>query len=385
MMDPRPVGLGLTAVCLLLLAGCGTLGRREAGAAYAPQEPEMERMADVAQEQTARDGTLPPPSPLSAVTREEDAEPAPAAPQQGRLRVYTGYLELLVAEPERARGAVIQTAGQLGGYVESTTTEYVVVRVPAARLEEAMDIIARLGEVRSRSVETSDVTEGYADLGRRIEVARRTRDRLYTLLERTTDVEERVEILREIRRLTEEVERLTAALSVMEGQILLSRLTVLLRSRIDEASGAGRGAPFAWIARLSPLQPATRAAAAVVPVVPPEDYAVFEAGRRVRLEAADGTRVSIGAVGNQPQGDTTFWREALVFHLGELYRKGDPVVAGSFEGAVFESKDIVPFHYMVAVHAQGAEILVAEAFFPDGEARERRLGAILGMLEGWKP
>jgi hypothetical protein len=256
------------------------------------------------------------------------------------------------------------------------------VRVPAGSFDAVMQELSGFGEVRARSVESTDVTDSYADLGRRAEIAKRTRQRLYDLLEKTTDVEERVGILREIRRLTEEIEQLSASLAVMEGQIALSRITIRLQSRIEEAGGGGN--PFPWIAGLSPLYPSSRASAAPISLTIPPDYAIFEQGKRVRIEAADGTRVSVGAIANEPRGDTTFWREALLYHLKGFYRSSTEVEAGSFRGGVFEGKDIEPFHYLVVVTVRGEEILLAEAFFPDAQARERRLPGILAMLEGVK-
>ena len=344
------------------------------------------------------DAPAPSPSPLAATEAKAAGEAAavasrqpdgsqtrPPGQAQPRLRIYTGYMEIVVNEVERVRERVVDVAGQLGGYVESTTAEYVVVRVPAERLEEAMRLVSELGELRARSVETSDVTEEYADLGRRIEVERKTRDRLYALLERTTDVEERVRILREIRRLTEDIESMTSALSVLSEQIKLSRLTVRLIPRMEQGAEGTPRIPFPWIARLQPLNPSGGRMSQPLGLKLPAEYAVFESTERVRAEAADGTRLSVGAVSNSPGGDTMFWSTALKWHLGQLYRTTEALTAGSFQGAVFESKDIVPYHYLVAVAVRGDQIVLAEAFFPDAASRERRLEGIRGVLEGWKP
>ena len=52
---------------------------------------------------------------------------------------------------------------------------------------------------------------------------------------------------------------------------------------------------------------------------------------------------------------------------------------------MFTSKDPRPFYYLVAVAVRGDEILVVEAFFPDGAARERRLAQVSRLLEEAKP
>jgi hypothetical protein len=358
-------------------------------AAYAPEETAR----DAAPRAATKAAPAPQPSKpgqatggaakgTSATTASPAAETAATANPEpaSRLRVTSGYLELVVNDAERARQRVIDSVGQMGGYVEATTADSIVVRVPASRFDEAMAGFSGLGEVRARSVESTDVTESYADLGRRIEIAKRTRQRLYDLLEKTKDVQDQVQILREIRRLTEEIEQMSSALSVMEGQIQLSRISVQLVSRIDETGSGRPGIPFPWIAALSPLRPSAGALAAGFAVAIPPEYAVFESGTRVRVEAADGTRFAMGAVPNEPRGDTAFWREALLYHLKDAFSKSDPVEAGRYQGAVFESKDIEPFSYLVAEAVRGDEILVAEAFFPNGASRARRLPGILTML-----
>lgn len=380
----------MVLVCVaaaVALAGCAGLGAAAMSARPSEAYAQAEAQRDLAPRAASKAAPAPTPAPSPAkpgAAAAVSSTPAQAEPER-RLRVYSGYLELVVAEVERVRARIIESVGQMGGYVESTTADAMVVRVPASGFDAAMEGFSTLGEVRARSVESSDVTDSYADLERRMEIAKRTRARLYDLLEKTTDVDERVGILREIRRLTEEIEQLSSARSVLEGRITLSRITVRLVSRIDESGQAGLPIPFPWIAGLSPLRASTRAAAQPVdfPVAP--EYATFESGKRVRLEAADGTRLSLGAVANEPRGDTTFWKDALLFHLAGLYRSLEPVNAGSLQGAVFLSKDIAPFSYLVAVSVRGEEILVAEAFFPNVQARERRLAGVLTMLQGVKP
>lgn len=306
-------------------------------------------------------------------------------PSEERRRVYSAELELLVTGVEETRGRVIAAAEEAGGYVESSSGAYVVIRVPADAFETVLGRIEGYGTVRSRAVRTADVTEQYADLERRIELAERTRERFYTLLERSTDTEERVEILREIRRLTERIEVLRSQLESLDRQIAYSRITVMLTARIDEAAPARSTIPFPWIAALDPLERTTAAPASRPRVELPSDYAVFDTGRFVRAETAAGTRVRIGAVENEPRGDTAFWQQALVHHLADLYRIERRIEPGAFAGVLLEAKGAQGFSYLVLAAARGDEIIVAEAFFPDAAARDRRLDEIVGVLSEVEP
>jgi len=134
---------------------------------------------------------------------------------------------------------------------------------------------------------------------RRIEVARRTRERLYALLEETEDVKERVPSSGDPP--AHRGDRAPPILArVLEAQVNLSRITGALRA-IDEAAGPVRRIPFPWIASLSPLRPSSRAASAVLTSRRLPEYAFSKQGKRVRSESADGTGLAVGAVTNEPR------------------------------------------------------------------------------------
>ena len=106
-----------------------------------------------------------------------------------------------------------------------------------------------LRDVLGKSIETYDVTEFYQDLTSRLRISERTRARLYTLLEKTTDVKERLKILKEIRRLSEEIETIKMTLKTIERLISFSRITIQLEQRLADISYEDKGTiPFSWIA-----------------------------------------------------------------------------------------------------------------------------------------
>ena len=298
-----------------------------------------------------------------------------------RLRVYSGYLDLIVDDIEKQKEEIITITKDVKGYVESTSGEFIVIRVPAALFEAVFGDIGDLGEILSRFIETADVTELYQDFGLRLEAARRTQARLQVLLEKTTDVDERVKILQEIRRLTEEIDRIESSLTSLEGRISLSRITIRLIPRISGSGQGRRSIPFPWIANLQPLTPTIPSASKDISLVVDDEFAVFQSGKTIRAESAEGTRFRMGAAANRPSGDAVFWQKALQFHLTDLYRTTKKVGAGAYLGVLFTSKDTAPFYFLVAVKTVQEEILVAEAFFPDDAALDRRLETVLAMLE----
>ncbi len=379
MANKRPAA-ALAAVAAVLLAGCASTAFNALGREDAAQAPALAAEAAGAPRAAGA-------RPQELAAPQEPAAARPPAPEvQGqRLRVYSGTLELVVPAPQETAQQVIALVHLSEGYVESSSPDLIVLRVPAARFETVFERLGRLGEIRSRSIESADVTDQYRDLSRRIDVSERTRARLYTLLGRTANADERVRILREIRRLTEEIEGLKAGLATLDQQVKLSRIAIRLIARIAGGAMEARAVPFAWIARLDPLRPSTGPASSAVAVAVPADFAVFASGRRLSAESAEGTRLRAGAVANDPRGDTEFWHQALLYHLGPRYREAQPVAAGAFRGALFAGKDAQPFYYFVGLRVSEAEIVVVEAFFPDAAAKERRLPQVIGALEETKP
>lgn len=312
--------------------------------------------------------------------RVEDPGARPAAVPQERLRIYSANLDLGVTSVERARDEIVGITQDSGGYVETSRDDYIVVRVPAESFGRVLTEIETVGTLRSRSVRTADVTDQFFDLERRLAIALAARDRLNALLERTNEPDEQVAILRDIRRLTEEIERLRASFESLAQHIAYSRITVQLTAMITQNTSSRRRIPFPWIARLDPLSQTTKDASFRVPVEVPESFALFEEGRFVQAEAADGTSLRIGAVPNEPHGDGQFWERALEYHLGPFYLRVKTIESGPFSGVLLESMDRQPYHYAVVVAVHREELVVAEIFYPSTATLEARSDEIEKML-----
>jgi len=385
---------------LLAVVSCMSMGRSESAAGYAYAADDEMNYAPVAPE--AERGPSPTPSAAQSGLESLAAGEAAAAtsksladttaettggtaesqeePSTTRLRVFSADLTLIVASVEQARSDIIRTVESAGGYVESSQADFLVVRVPAERFDPILGRIESVGDVRSRQVRTADVTDQFYDLDRRLQISQASRDRLLELLEQTEDPDERVQILRDIRRLTEEIEQLRSSLESLQQLISFSRITVRLISRIQVSSIGQMQIPFPWIRALTPVGVSTRSAEADIEIVPGDEFAVFETGRFVFAEAADGTQIRAGAVTNEPRGDAAFWQRALLFNLSPLYRHAEPVEAGEYRGVLLESRDTRPFSYLILTQDRGNELVVVEVFFPEPPALERRYDQVIQSI-----
>ncbi len=294
--------------------------------------------------------------------------PAETVIEETRKRIYNGSAGIVVENPEETRTRLETLTLDAGGYVESSYSDYMELRVPAEKFDDFFKMILTLGKVEYSRMETRDVTDAFADIQRRLSTAEQTRSRLYTLLERSTDPKERAQILREIGRLTEEIESLKQQTSIMESRIAFSRITVQLIPRI-QGDISRFDIPFPWIANLDPLYPAGEKIRGRVTLDPGKRFAVFSRDSVYMAEDSEGTQILISTVANSPQGDSLFWQRALSFHLqpyyAELTEKNLRFGDKDLKGVELVSKDRKPFRYFVGVVADGKNLQIVEIFSPD--------------------
>lgn len=384
----------LFILIFILSSGCGRIVGKLSGTLKAKKEALYEldepSSGEMPYEEEAYEKELPARSAPAekAAAPAGTAAPSPPEPAQvpemtveERKRVYSGYCKLGVDSVEKRTEEVFEIAESFGGWIEQAAGNIVIVRIPAERFEEAFNRILDIGRLIDKSIETQDVTEQYMDLSARLELARETRERLYLLLERTDDVEERLHILREIRRLTDEIEEIQARFNLLKEQIAFSTITVELVSRLAYETPYREKIPFAWIRDLDPVYTSIYELSKKVSFELPDDFAVFEKEDAFRAESADGMRVRIGTVPNLPDGDSLFWRKALGYHLEQFYRRSEALSAGSAECVLFTSKDREPFYYLVGVVTEKRTLLVIEAFFPSEDSFGKRYEEIARSIE----
>ena len=194
--------------------------------------------SSVAPAQRAR--TSPTPATATQKADVDHAAPAPGEDALARLLVRQADIGVEVEKPDAASERVVALAPALGGYVESSgggrdpitrDDRRVILRVPSTTLDAAMDSVARLGHVVSRSRNAEDVTDDVVDLDARVTSLRASRDRLRQLLDRATSVTEVLTVERELARAQAELDSLEARLTRARGEVSLARLSVDLKRR----------------------------------------------------------------------------------------------------------------------------------------------------------
>lgn len=171
------------------------------------------------------------------------AQPVPPQAADARTPgpkiIRTASLTIVAKDFDAVRPAIERLLAGLGGFVghiqasDAGSAEAVLqatLRVPAARLDEALRALRTLGHVVHESQSGDDVTEQVMDLEARLANSRNTERRLTDVLQRRTgDVGDVLEVEREIARVRGEIERLDAERQNLERRVSYATLTVQVR------------------------------------------------------------------------------------------------------------------------------------------------------------
>ena len=340
----------------------------------------------------ASDGSVPGKAAPKSTTY-DSPKPKPNLPRGAKtdamdkpVIVYLGYLKLRVRRLLEAVDAVTAKVEKLGGYVESLSSRVVVVRVPAGDFEAAMASFAELGTVLSRHVKALDVTEKFTDLRGRLVVARDTRARLLALLEQVTDTKERLRILQEVKRLTEQIESIESKLTTLQNLVDYYTITIELEPVMAGNQQVVHRSPFPWVRSLAAHRTTLGAGKGDLRLDVPRDFVFFDDDDAWRAQAADTTILRAGKVDNEPRGTAEWWAGAVEHEMTgrdeALVEKG---TAGALSWAIFRSKDLQPRTWLVAVRPSGKALFVVEAFFPNEAAFERHRDAVVKTLDSFVP
>ena len=178
---------------------------------------------------------------------------------QERIIVRTVKMELVVDSVPDKVDRIAGLAQDMGGWMVFSDRSAVhwgnvSVRVPAQQLDEAIRRIRSLAiRVDSESSTSQDVTDEYVDSTARLRSLRATEEALLNLLNQATDVEDALDVQRELAQLQAEIESLagrikflqqTAAFSLINVDLTLAPQALPVDAGSDRTFSAGQIARF---------------------------------------------------------------------------------------------------------------------------------------------
>jgi hypothetical protein len=354
----------LILICALcLLVACATADREAA----APREA-----ADMGYSAAlARSGAIA--APAAVVNAPALSVQTANTPKAAARKVHhEGSIRLRATQPQRAIDQAVQWTRAAGGYVESLTSQNLVLQIPAERFRSVYDQVLGLGEVLAKSLSARDVTEEFLDVELRLSQAKATRERLLALIQRAGSQNEKLRLLREVERLSKEIELMEARMARLRTLVAYSRLSLGVESRkaLDgPASQELRG--FDWINSTGASRRGADRDAARFSLATPAG--MVELGDAPMWSAAspDGVTLQTQQRRNDPKGSTAFWLEALRWRLKDRFAQVEQRTAGEFAVLRAVSVEEPRFIFWIAVTARDDKLFVAQAYFST-EDRERR-------------
>ncbi len=161
--------------------------------------------------------------------------PAPIAPR--RLVTTSASITVEVDKITEAHKKLLGMVEEMKGYIENDNLAeergryYARVKVPSAQLESALNQIGSLGEKVSQSVHKQDVTNSVSNQEEQLKNLKLFRDKMKTLLDRTSNIEEILKIERELNRVQTQIDMIERSLKQLAGQIEVSPIQVELEEK----------------------------------------------------------------------------------------------------------------------------------------------------------
>ncbi len=178
---------------------------------------------------------VPPPPDMPAAP--DAGTPKPVESSEGgkpakRQVIYTGTVQVMVTNVVESADKLQAHVEELGGFMlnrsgnTSSNNVTITVRTPAEQFHALVKELAGYGQIISEQLSANDVTKQMFDIELRLETAEKSRQRLLDLLKSATKMEEILQIENQVRRLTDEIERMKGELRFLQDQVAFSTLTV---------------------------------------------------------------------------------------------------------------------------------------------------------------
>jgi hypothetical protein len=154
-----------------------------------------------------------------------------------RLVATQAILSLVVDEVESKTEAIINKAEELGGFMVSRSINqpeeapyaYLSFRIPSDKLEEINSYSKSLAvKVVSEEVNASDITDQYEDIEEKLALLEENKSRFETIMAKATEVEDILQVQREILSLQEQIDYLRGRQEYLDQSVQLSLVSIYL-------------------------------------------------------------------------------------------------------------------------------------------------------------
>lgn len=152
----------------------------------------------------------------------------------------TGSISLFVDDPQKAANTIGAIAQRYGGQIFSlefasgganmAPSAQMEIRVPVDRYEPAVNAVAAIGKVRSRTESAQDLTGDIADSRGRLVNLERTEGDIRKIMDRSGSVDEILGVENQLSQVREQIQTLESEMQTMGAQVTYSTLDVTLQT-----------------------------------------------------------------------------------------------------------------------------------------------------------
>jgi len=162
--------------------------------------------------------------------------PMPQAVMSPRKIAIRASIDVDVENINEAQKKLNGLIKNFGGHIEnahqSESSYYSAnLKVPSDKLMATLDAIAKLGDKTSQSINKRDITERFNNNEERLKNLKLFREKMKSLLNRTTKIEEILRIERELNRVQTEIDMIERQLKSMQGSVNMSPIGVTLNEK----------------------------------------------------------------------------------------------------------------------------------------------------------
>ncbi len=127
-----------------------------------------------------------------------------------------------------AAGGYVSGSSVYDSYYSDTSRQegYITVRIPSENYTAFVRDVEKLGEVNSKSITGTDVTEEYIDLEARLNNLQKQEKRLTEILNMSNTVEEVLSVEKELERVRGEIDSLTGRLQYLNNRIDFATINI---------------------------------------------------------------------------------------------------------------------------------------------------------------
>lgn|GEM_PF-4385070 len=322
-------------------------------------------------------------------TRPDSPTSATVAPDSSNRRMihYNGYLLLQTSSPQSLLDSVQVLAKWDGGYIESRTEWGMIIRIPPDKFLGYFNLLSKLAPVLSQNLTANDITKQFEDVGFRLALSENLRKRYRQLLGEAIQEQQKIELLKEIARLTEEIERFNLRKNELLQQASFSTLTLSLES-LSPNLGANEKKPpliFDWIRHLDPFNSKALTKGWFKPkAVIPKGFVKLKkgGGALTHLVSGEGAEIRVRYLKPKALAQTSFWAAAVYNHFIPQYASVDSLEFANYFLVKIKSHGVNPYEYWVGIQKQkpGKKFKLWEIYFPSEEVGLRYKESVLSSL-----